>query len=313
MLRVIRYGSIGSTMDVAKELIDAFPTGCMPTSEAPSLWSNPSGAPLAVLDVPLLTMPHPTLNKHPFAVVADEQTKGRATNQRRWASSTGNLYMSLVVPNGMVPGDLMPVLPLYVGLKSREGIVAAVQGNTTAISMSSRAMLDDQIVALRLKWPNDVLGEGGRKMMGVLIESHKDYFVIGIGANVMSAPSQESVTALDAREGRVPGCLVEHFTPEVWKSSAVDLSKEISKAFLNGLVGYADGLPGITIRQDVVRNFTKHMDFKAALQKRVEKGNAADPKGGGLVMPLGLNDWGLLEVRHVDSGRKETLSAEYLL
>ncbi|BCP53704.1 biotin--[acetyl-CoA-carboxylase] ligase [Kaistia sp. 32K] len=125
--------------------------------------------------------------------VTAQQTAGRGRRGRPWATPVGNLAASLlvVVPNnpataatlGFAAGlaldealrAIAPDLILRVGLDGFEG-----QGE---------AGRRDR---LRLKWPNDVLLDGG-KLAGILLEAEplpdgRLAVVIGIGVNVVAAP-----------------------------------------------------------------------------------------------------------------------------
>jgi BirA family biotin operon repressor/biotin-[acetyl-CoA-carboxylase] ligase len=100
--------------------------------------------------------PHGTL------VTATEQTAGRGRHGRTWTAPPGRaLLFSLVIRE---PPRL---LPLAAG-----AAVAEVAGDTA-----------------RVKWPNDVLIDGG-KVAGILVEGRPQqrWAVLGIGINVALAP-----------------------------------------------------------------------------------------------------------------------------
>ncbi len=105
-------------------------------------------------------------------VWAREQTGGRGRRGRRWASPVGNLYSSIIVR------------PACSAPRAAElGFVAAL-----AVADIVPAGRD-----VRLKWPNDVLVDGG-KVAGILLESavgqggRVDHVAMGIGINVGFAP-----------------------------------------------------------------------------------------------------------------------------
>lgn len=105
-------------------------------------------------------------------VWAREQQGGRGRRGRRWASPPGNLYSSTILrPNCPAPRA------------AELGFVAALAvGDLVPASR-----------AIRLKWPNDVLIDGG-KIAGILLESaiaqdgRVEHVVAGIGVNVAFAP-----------------------------------------------------------------------------------------------------------------------------
>jgi BirA family biotin operon repressor/biotin-[acetyl-CoA-carboxylase] ligase len=105
-------------------------------------------------------------------VWAREQTGGRGRRGRRWSSPAGNLYTSTIV---------RPACP--AAQAAQLGFVAAL----------AVADIVPEGRAVRVKWPNDVLVEGG-KVAGILPESSVgeggmvDHVVLGIGVNVGFAP-----------------------------------------------------------------------------------------------------------------------------
>jgi BirA family biotin operon repressor/biotin-[acetyl-CoA-carboxylase] ligase len=105
-------------------------------------------------------------------VWAREQQGGRGRRGRAWASPPGNLYSSTV---------LRPDCP--AARAAELGFVAALAVGD--LVPSGRAV--------RLKWPNDVLVDGG-KIAGILLESavsqsgQVQHVIAGIGINVSFAP-----------------------------------------------------------------------------------------------------------------------------
>jgi BirA family biotin operon repressor/biotin-[acetyl-CoA-carboxylase] ligase len=121
----------------------------------------------------------------PLWVVARRQTEGRGRNGRPWASELGNLYASLLLR--LARAGNVQQLALLAGVAVREAILDAAQGAP--------------IAGLRLKWPNDVLIDGG-KCAGILCESQSSagrarVVVIGIGINLRSHPSGIGRAATD--------------------------------------------------------------------------------------------------------------------
>lgn len=101
-----------------------------------------------------------------------EQTGGRGRRGRHWASPVGNLYSSTILrPDCAAPR-------------------AAELGFVAALAVADIMPADRQV---RLKWPNDVLVDGG-KIAGILLESaigqtgQVQHVVAGIGVNVGFAP-----------------------------------------------------------------------------------------------------------------------------
>jgi BirA family transcriptional regulator, biotin operon repressor / biotin---[acetyl-CoA-carboxylase] ligase len=108
---------------------------------------------------------------HGTVVHADQQTAGRGRLSRRWSSPPGNLYLSIVLRLGVPPARRMEI-----------GFVAAL-----AVADAVEALLPRHVRVV-LKWPNDVLVQGG-KIAGILLEDAQDALILGIGLNVLQAPS----------------------------------------------------------------------------------------------------------------------------
>ena len=108
---------------------------------------------------------------HGTVVHADEQTSGRGRMSRNWYSPPGNLYISILLRTGE-PGSRAHELSFLAAL---------------AVADTVEALLPRQTRAM-LKWPNDVL-VGGGKIAGILLEQVDDAIVVGIGLNVLEAPS----------------------------------------------------------------------------------------------------------------------------
>lgn len=140
--RVAGFDSVGSTMDAAHELARA-------------------GA------------------AHGTIVLAEEQTAGRGRERRRWQSTRGGVWLTLIA-RGLDPRSL-GVLPLRIGMAAAE----ALQALTAE--------------PIGLKWPNDLyLGVG--KVGGVLVEARwrgeqLDWAAVGIGIN-LAAPEGAGAAGL---------------------------------------------------------------------------------------------------------------------
>jgi BirA family biotin operon repressor/biotin-[acetyl-CoA-carboxylase] ligase len=125
--------------------------------------------------------PHGTL------VWAQEQTAGRGRLDRQWQSPRGNLYMSCILRPAVAPARAAEL-----------GFVAAL-----AVAETMRALLP-AAVPVALKWPNDVLVDGG-KVAGILLEAQSgpgggvDWLVLGIGINVVAAPADTPYRAVALR------------------------------------------------------------------------------------------------------------------
>ena len=103
--------------------------------------------------------------EHGLVVSTERQTEGRGRQGRAWMSSEGqNLTFSLVM-RPRLPTAQAPLICL---------------GAAVAIA---------EVTDLRIKWPNDVLDDEGRKVCGVLAElvtvgPRLDAVILGVGLNV---------------------------------------------------------------------------------------------------------------------------------
>jgi BirA family biotin operon repressor/biotin-[acetyl-CoA-carboxylase] ligase len=128
---LVRLDRVGSTMDVLHELAQG-------------------GAPAGT------------------AMVAAEQTGGRGSRGRGWASPRGGLWLSLLFRPTVAPG--LELLSLRAGLEV------------------GRALESLGAPPMALKWPNDLM-LGDRKLGGILCEarwqgSAPGWVVVGLGLNV---------------------------------------------------------------------------------------------------------------------------------
>lgn len=118
--------------------------------------------------------------REPTWIIAEEQTGGRGRRGRAWSSPRGNFYATLVL-HPQEP-------PEVIALRS---FVAAVALRDACVTLTGLAS------AFALKWPNDVLLNGG-KLAGILLESagqgsRLGHLAIGIGVNLIAAPPQSQV------------------------------------------------------------------------------------------------------------------------
>jgi BirA family biotin operon repressor/biotin-[acetyl-CoA-carboxylase] ligase len=116
------------------------------------------------------------LDLTPMLVLALEQSGGRGRQGRAWSSPRGQgVYATLAQP--YEKPDLLPSLPLLAGV----GLCRALGPHLPR--------------GCRLKWPNDLLVPGGRKIGGILIEAlvHAGdgcVALIGFGVNHGQRPEE---------------------------------------------------------------------------------------------------------------------------
>ncbi len=125
--------------------------------------------------------------------VTGHQTAGRGRRGRVWQAKPGNLAASL-----LMVGERDPATAASLGFVAGLALDEALR--RVAPSLDVRIALDGiepggrgQGDRLRLKWPNDVLLDGG-KLSGILLEGEAlpgggFAVIIGIGVNVAHAPA----------------------------------------------------------------------------------------------------------------------------
>jgi len=107
-------------------------------------------------------------------IFADEQTKGRGTQGKKWISNKGNLFSSIFFP-------LNKNYPTFAEFS----II-----NPLIISNVISFFCDKKDISI--KWPNDVF-VNKKKICGILqeviISNNKKFLIVGIGINIISSPN----------------------------------------------------------------------------------------------------------------------------
>lgn len=108
-------------------------------------------------------------------VVADTQTAGRGRLDREWLAEPGTSLLASWIVRPSIPRDDVPLLTL------------------AAAAAAAEAVQTETLVAVGLKWPNDLMS-GGRKLAGILAEVTPDgAVVIGLGLNVRQSEFPPSI------------------------------------------------------------------------------------------------------------------------
>jgi len=151
----------------------------------------------------------------PALVAARLQTAGRGRGSHTWWADDGALTFSLLLDTaaqGFTPRD-WPRLSLTTAVAVCDAIQAECMEQEAGNSESIPALTSLPPAPCSIKWPNDVLIDGG-KVCGILVESPggpapaKDRLIVGVGINVnnswRSAPPEAgpSGTALCDITGR---------------------------------------------------------------------------------------------------------------
>ena len=129
-----------------------------------------------------------------------EQTAGRGRRGRPWQTIHGNLAASLLVVPECDPA-IAATLGFVAGVALHRALGDFVPGARLKTGIDGAEFAGGRIA---LKWPNDVLADGG-KLSGMLLEAQKRpdgglAIVIGIGVNVVAAPDGLPYPATSLRQ-----------------------------------------------------------------------------------------------------------------
>lgn len=130
------------------------------------------------------------------------QTAGRGRRGRAWESTPGNLAASLLIIPDAEPNALA-TLGFVAGVAMQTAFSRILPQGAVRIGIDGADALDGR-GRVALKWPNDVLADGA-KVSGILLEMGKapdgrNAIVIGIGVNVVAAPTGLPYPATSLRE-----------------------------------------------------------------------------------------------------------------
>lgn len=150
-------------------------------------------------------------------LIARRQTAGRGRQGREWFDGAGNFMGSTVVTLGQV-GPPPATLSFVAALAVRDAAVGAL----------------GEDAPLTMKWPNDVLLDGG-KLSGILLEMVRGSIVVGIGVNLARAPQVE---------GRKTAALADFAPPPLLE----DFAASLADAFDRRLEAWRNYGLGATLR-----------------------------------------------------------------
>ncbi|MGM0418395.1 MAG: biotin--[acetyl-CoA-carboxylase] ligase [Thermodesulfobacteriota bacterium] len=102
------------------------------------------------------------------SLITQFQSKGRGQFKKEWFSGSGNLMVSFKIPF------------VFKG-KWSENLLPLILGNLICKALEHFG------VEARIKWPNDILLKE-KKIAGILVEKKEDYYIGGLGLNIVSAP-----------------------------------------------------------------------------------------------------------------------------
>jgi BirA family transcriptional regulator, biotin operon repressor / biotin---[acetyl-CoA-carboxylase] ligase len=171
-------------------------------------------------------------------VIAGEQTVGRGSRGRPWASPVGGLWMSVLLRPAVAPA--LEVLSLRVAIAVSTAIEAVVPG-----------------IALLLKWPNDLV-LSDRKLGGILCEARWQgnrlgWVTVGVGVNVANeipkALSSSAIALATLVPGADPEPLIEPIAAAI--TALGDCQGYLTEAELASFRG-RDWLAGKRLREPVM-------------------------------------------------------------
>jgi BirA family transcriptional regulator, biotin operon repressor / biotin---[acetyl-CoA-carboxylase] ligase len=205
----------------------------------------------------------------PLWILARRQTGGRGRRGRAWADPPGNFAATLALRCGDPPARLalrsfVAALALHDALQGLTGLGPA----------------------LRLKWPNDLLLNGG-KLSGILLEGDgQGLLAVGIGVNLRHAPPADpdaafAPVALRPATGFDPGAegLLTHLAPAFarWEGRlAADGFAPLRAAFLDRAARLGDSIIARTMTETVTGRF-ETLDDTGALVLATAQGRRVIP------------------------------------
>lgn len=213
-------------------------------------------------------------------VWARTQTDGYGRQGRAWASSPGNLFLSVIVrPDCSLAEAAQFSFITAVALGDAIGSVASPQ------------------IEVNYKWPNDVL-LNGRKAAGILLESKGDkdqrleWLVIGVGANVSSFPPE---TRLPATSLHFEGCpttvsavdLLEAFSRHLLSWISVWLDEgfgPVRAAWLRHAKGLKEEIE-VRLPQETLKGVFTDLDASGTLELRLADGSTRRIAAGEVYLP----------------------------
>lgn len=133
----------------------------------------------------------------PEWIMAHRQSGARGRGGRAWVTPAGNFSATLVLSLNDPPAQVA-LRSFVAALALRDALCDVADGDA----------------ALTLKWPNDVLLSGG-KVAGILLERAGPHLAIGIGVNLIAAPSAAEVEARALRPVSVLAETGRRILPEV--------------------------------------------------------------------------------------------------
>lgn len=204
-----------------------------------------------------------------FWILALKQTAGRGRRGRAWSDPAGNFAATLVLRTGDEPAKLA-LRSFTAALALREALIALTG-------------LDN---GFSLKWPNDVLLNGG-KLSGILLESlGQGALALGIGVNLRAAPPRDPEAAFPPVDLRsetgiivTPEQLLDRLAPAfaAWEERLTTYGfSPVRSAFLDHAARLGDTVTARTMTETRTGRFDG-IDDTGALVLLTPRGRVAIP------------------------------------
>jgi biotin-(acetyl-CoA carboxylase) ligase len=324
-----------STIDECSTLL---PSKVMMHHQDPNLWLYHVEATTSTMDearkiVESITANTDESKPKSFLISAASQSRGRGTTQRNWKSAQrGNALFTIGIPQSSWMVDLkkknhgtmvpLTLLPLKVGSLVAQRIQRSLE---ECIDNNLQGM-DKSPPKVTVKWPNDVLlkqssstQSSSEKVAGILIESAKDWFIIGIGINVGYAPV---IPKEGADYGREATCLSQYCNAvaaaaddddneEYWVEVSKKLAKDIAYDLHSWL--HSDQQDDYLLSSTDEHSGGAILDkWKSFLDWEMELILRDTPKRERVTLTDVMED-GRVIVKEVQTGITRTLVADYFL
>lgn len=159
----------------------------------------------------------------PLAVATTDQHGGRGRLGRAWVAPPGGGLALTVALRTALPATARSWIPLAAGLAALDALEEIAPGLRAAAGIG-------------LKWPNDVLAAGDRKLSGILVEAReRDTVLIGIGTNLRGPVRDAQGEPLEAAWLLGEGGLLDRAgIPD--PTSADDLARRLAAALAGAVV-----------------------------------------------------------------------------
>lgn len=248
-----------------------------------------------------------------FIISATSQSKGRGTSNRNWKSNqTGNALFTIGIQQSAWMNDLKSrnsglMVPLTLfPLKIGSAVASRVQTFLTECATGDRAP------RVTVKWPNDVLlynpdTASHEKVAGILIESSRDWFLIGIGINVGHAPD---IPANGVDYGRKATALHKYCNADILQNelACIEIAKQLGRDIAFDLHTWLNSFSSFSLRigDDVLDEWKSFVDWDMELVLR------DTPNREKVKLKQVLGD-GRVVVQEIETGLSRTLVSDYFL